>query len=641
MAKTLAVIYRPKKFEDVCEQKNVIGILQNQLASGECKNAYLFCGGAGTGKTTCARIFANELNGGKGVPIEIDGASNNGVENVRGIIEQAKYMPLEGQYKVYILDECFHKDTMIDTPTGLKRICEIKPGDEVYNLTGKARVSNVFENNVLTDRLCFVIINGRRTLTTVDHLYFTRDGWVSAKDLKQGDFVYDYDTLCNLRKRISNKPNVCKEDLFKRMQEFFDIKIGNGEEGLRTSSSSNEREQSYDKSSNGCQNGGYKKEKWEFLKIMCRTGREWALYEASDSFEERPVGGVDFRVSHSDRGSEKGTHLPDLLQSRPRLAKIETGDRGGWCRPQYEISTIARYEESGFSSLKRVDGVEVFKRGNNEELFRSYFSSEQFDSGIVQMYDLEVAGHPSYFANGALVHNCHMLSIGAWNAMLKLLEEPPARTIFIFCTTDVMKVPNTILSRVQKYDFCRISREGIVARLKYICGQEKLSADDDALEYLATLAAGGMRDAISLMDKCLSYSKNLTLKSVSEALGIVSYDTLLSILTEVKNADVEAVLTIIDGIYKSGLDIKQFVKSFATFSIDISIYATTGKMIFTRLPLSCKITLDGLLKNFTKDDLLALVDRVLRLQNDIKYDPSPLPLVQAFFVNITYVGENK
>lgn len=106
MAKTLAVIYRPKKFEDVCEQKNVIGILKNQLESGECKNAYLFCGGAGTGKTTCARIFANELNGGKGVPIEIDGASNNGVENVRGIIEQAKYLPLEGQYKVYIIDEC-------------------------------------------------------------------------------------------------------------------------------------------------------------------------------------------------------------------------------------------------------------------------------------------------------------------------------------------------------------------------------------------------------------------------------------------------------------------------------------------------------------------------------------------------------
>lgn len=641
MAKTLAVIYRPKKFEDVCEQKNVIGILKNQLASGECKNAYLFCGGAGTGKTTCARIFANELNGGKGVPIEIDGASNNGVENVRGIIEQAKYLPLEGQYKVYILDECFHKDTMIDTPTGFKRICEIRPGDEVYNLTGKARVSNVFKNNVLTDRLCFVIINGRRTLTTVDHLYFTSDGWVSAKDLKRGDFVYDYDTLCNLRERISNKPNVCKEDLFKKMQKFFDIKIRNGEEGLRTSSPSNEREQPYDKSSNGGQNGGYKKEKWEFLKIMCRTGREWALYEASDSFEELSDGGVDFRVSHSDGGSEKGTHLPDLLQSRPRLAKIETGDRGGWCRPQYEISTIARYEESGFSSLKRVDGVEVFKRGDNEKLFRSYFDGEQFDSGIVQMYDLEVAGHPSYFANGALVHNCHMLSIGAWNAMLKLLEEPPARTIFIFCTTDPQKIPATILSRVQKYDFCRISREGIVARLKYICKQENLTADEDALEYLATLAAGGMRDAISLMDKCFSYSKELTLESATQALGLVSYDTLLHILVEVKNADVEAVLREIDNVYKRGLDIKQFIKTFATFIIDITIYATTGQMIFTRLPSIYKSSLDALIKNFSNSDLMYLMDSMLKLQNDIKYDPSPLPMVQGLFVKITYKGEEK
>lgn len=341
MAKTLAVIYRPKKFEDVCEQKNVIGILQNQLASGECKNAYLFCGGAGTGKTTCARIFANELNGGKGVPIEIDGASNNGVENVRGIIDQAKYMPLEGQYKVYIIDEC------------------------------------------------------------------------------------------------------------------------------------------------------------------------------------------------------------------------------------------------------------------------------------------------------------HMLSIGAWNAMLKLLEEPPARTIFIFCTTDPQKIPATILSRVQKYDFCRISREGIVARLKYICKQENLTADKDALEYLATLAAGGMRDAISLMDKCFSYSKELTLESATQALGLVSYDTLLHILVEVKNADVEAVLREIDTVYKRGLDIKQFIKTFATFIIDMTIYATTGRMIFTRLPSTYKSSLDALIKNFSNSDLMYLMDSMLKLQNDIKYDPSPLPMVQGLFVKITYKGEEK
>ena len=106
MAKTLAVLYRPKTFEDVTEQKNVIGILKNQLELNECKNAYLFCGGAGTGKTTCARIFANELNKGAGVPIEIDAASNNGVENVRSIIEQAKFLPLDGQYRIYIIDEC-------------------------------------------------------------------------------------------------------------------------------------------------------------------------------------------------------------------------------------------------------------------------------------------------------------------------------------------------------------------------------------------------------------------------------------------------------------------------------------------------------------------------------------------------------
>lgn len=170
---------------------------------------------------------------------------------------------------------------------------------------------------------------------------------------------------------------------------------------------------------------------------------------------------------------------------------------------------------------------------------------------------------------------------------------------------------------------------------------KKLTYQKDALELIAKLSGGGMRDAISLMDKCLSYSKNLTLKSVSEALGIVSYDTLLSILTEVKNADVEAVLTIIDGIYKSGLDIKQFIKSFATFVIDLTIYATTGETIFTRLPSSYKVIVDNLLKQYSNADLLELMSGVLKLQNDVKYDPSPLPLVQAFFVKLAYQEDKK
>ena len=102
----LAVKYRPTVFADVVEQDSTKVILQQQLESNEVKNAYLFCGPAGCGKTTCARIFANDINGGQGNPIELDAASNNGVDDVREIIQQAKTKSLNSEYKIFIIDEC-------------------------------------------------------------------------------------------------------------------------------------------------------------------------------------------------------------------------------------------------------------------------------------------------------------------------------------------------------------------------------------------------------------------------------------------------------------------------------------------------------------------------------------------------------
>ena len=104
--KSLAIKYRPVTFDDVVEQDSIKTILRQQLESGTTKNAYLFCGGAGTGKTTCARIFAMEINKHKGNPIEMDAASNSSVDDVREIIQQAKTKSLDSEYKVFIIDEC-------------------------------------------------------------------------------------------------------------------------------------------------------------------------------------------------------------------------------------------------------------------------------------------------------------------------------------------------------------------------------------------------------------------------------------------------------------------------------------------------------------------------------------------------------
>lgn len=103
--KTLAVKYRPTSWDEVSEQSSTKIILQQQLETGTFKSAYLFCGPAGCGKTTCARIFANDINKGEGNPIELDAASQNGVDDVRNIIQQAKTKSINSEYKVFILDE--------------------------------------------------------------------------------------------------------------------------------------------------------------------------------------------------------------------------------------------------------------------------------------------------------------------------------------------------------------------------------------------------------------------------------------------------------------------------------------------------------------------------------------------------------
>lgn len=105
-SETLAVKYRPKTWEDVCEQDSVRVILQQQLETNSFQHAYLFCGSSGTGKTTCARIFANEINKHEGTSIELDAASNSSVDDVRNIIQQAKTKSLDSEYKIFIIDEC-------------------------------------------------------------------------------------------------------------------------------------------------------------------------------------------------------------------------------------------------------------------------------------------------------------------------------------------------------------------------------------------------------------------------------------------------------------------------------------------------------------------------------------------------------
>lgn len=346
MSMTLAVKYRPKTWDSVVEQNSTKVILQQQLKANEVKHAYLFCGGAGTGKTTCARIFANEINKGEGTPIELDAASNSSVDDVRNIIQQAKTRSLDSEYKVFIIDEC------------------------------------------------------------------------------------------------------------------------------------------------------------------------------------------------------------------------------------------------------------------------------------------------------------HAISNTGWQAFLKLIEEPPARSIFIFCTTNPERIPRTILSRVQRYDFNKISQQGIFDRLYYIVYTElntkgtqlgdtdSIKYQNEALEYISKLSEGGLRDAITMLDKCLSYSTDLTVDNVVKALGAANYDSMIEVTSAYIFNEPDKLIKSIETIHSTGVDMKQFIRQYLNFVLDIKKWFILGDFKYLQIPEIDTIKefindLDGV---DSWDSICELLDMVIKINSAVKYDSNPKYLIEAMLL---------
>lgn len=166
-----------------------------------------------------------------------------------------------------------------------------------------------------------------------------------------------------------------------------------------------------------------------------------------------------------------------------------------------------------------------------------------------------------------IIDEVHMLSIGAFNALLKTLEEPPEYVIFILATTEAHKIPVTIMSRCQRYDFRRISVEMITGRLKELTAAENVRAEEKALRYIAKMADGAMRDALSLLDQCMAFymDKELKYENVLEVLGTVDTDVFSSLLRQIINEDAASIIRTIDGIILDGRDLAQFAADFTWY----------------------------------------------------------------------------
>lgn len=183
-----------------------------------------------------------------------------------------------------------------------------------------------------------------------------------------------------------------------------------------------------------------------------------------------------------------------------------------------------------------------------------------------------------------IIDEVHMLSDNAFNALLKTLEEPPAHVIFVLATTEVHKLPATILSRCQRFDFHRIDSKVIAERLKYVAKEENIEITDGAATLIAAAADGGMRDALSLLDLCVSGGNIIDEQTVSTSCGMAGKDYLIDLCEAIKNKDASLALTLLDSIHNSSVDMLRLLNELTEHIRDLMIIKTVSS---DRKPIIC------------------------------------------------------
>jgi DNA polymerase-3 subunit gamma/tau len=232
-----------------------------------------------------------------------------------------------------------------------------------------------------------------------------------------------------------------------------------------------------------------------------------------------------------------------------------------------------------------------------------------------------------------IIDECHSLSNTAWQSFLKCLEEPTPTSVFIFCTTDPQKIPKTIISRVQQFDFSKITHTGIVNRLKYIIDKENeqgnnYTYDEDSISYIAKLAEGGMRSAITLMEKTLGLNDRITMETVVASIGVLKHSTMFDLTDYLCKMNKKGVIQTVEDIHRSGYDLKLFVKNYTDFVLDLCKYDLFRDFENLFIPN----TYEDRIKRYERQDFdffLDLLNSLIQLGNNIKWDPTPKPLIES------------
>lgn len=236
-----------------------------------------------------------------------------------------------------------------------------------------------------------------------------------------------------------------------------------------------------------------------------------------------------------------------------------------------------------------------------------------------------------------IIDEVHMLSMGAFNALLKTLEEPPSYVIFILATTEAHKIPITILSRCQRYDFKRIERITIVERLQELMDQEHVEVEEKALRYIAKKGDGSMRDALSLLDQCIAFylGEKLTYEHVLDVLGAVDTDEFSCLLREILDNDVTKVILHLEKLVMQGRELTQFVTDFTWYLRNLLLLKSSDNMEEV-LDVSAE-NLQQLKEEaaMVRDDTLMRYIRVFsELQNQMKYASAKRVLLEVALIKL-------
>ena len=242
-----------------------------------------------------------------------------------------------------------------------------------------------------------------------------------------------------------------------------------------------------------------------------------------------------------------------------------------------------------------------------------------------------------------IIDEVHMLSTGAFNALLKTLEEPPEHVKFILATTEPQKLPATILSRCQRFDFKRISDENIIKRLEIICDKSEIEITKEALKIIAVLSEGAMRDALSILERCVQDGDNkIDEDKIKDFVGIPKITYVHSITKAIIEYNVDVALESIEQVLNEGKDVTNFLWELIKYIKDILVYKASNKIDLYNEEESKQIV--QLAEQVSKERLISFVYQLSELENDIKWSTQKTIMFQAGIIKLcnkqNSVGEN-